>query len=73
MATSTYEQVLHEAQQLTPEEQLRLREALAAETSPSSTSPLVAFLRSVGPLDPEVADEMERVIDEQFEYVDERD
>lgn len=30
MASSTYEEVLHDAQQLTPEEQRRLREELAA-------------------------------------------
>jgi hypothetical protein len=49
MATSTYEQVLREAQQLTPEEQRRLREELAAsESAPKHTSSYGA-LKHLGP------------------------
>jgi hypothetical protein len=65
MAIATYDTVLELAQQLTLEEQQRLREELATESS------LVRSLRALGPLDTVVADEMERAIQEGCERIDE--
>jgi hypothetical protein len=42
-------------------------------SSSRPSSPLVAFLRSMGPLDPAIAAEMEHAIEEHFERVDDRD
>ncbi len=74
MATTTYDHVLALAEQLVPEERQRL--AVALLTRPSSPpagipgSQLLAMLDTLPPLDPQVFDEMERVIEEDCERID---
>jgi hypothetical protein len=48
MATSTYEQVLHAAQQLTREEQRRLREELAASEPAQKSGSSYGILKHLG-------------------------
>src|SRR4051812_512259 len=66
MSNSTYEHVLEEMLHLTPEERLRLRNALTKlehiEGSPSSAA-FVEFLRTAEPIRPEALDAMEWAID----------
>ena len=68
MTKATYETVLEQAQRLTPEEQMRLREDLPApstgrvQTMRGSGAALVTFLRA-----------MERVIQDGCEAIDARD
>ena len=76
MTTSTYDDILRAAQQLTVEEQARLRDQLGRghennviATRPSGAS-FVAALRAGEPLDPAIVDEMERLIEAGCEQID---
>lgn len=72
MATSTYEEVLHEAQALSSEERMRLRAELATlpMTSTLSGAEYVRRLLSRPATDPAAVDEMARVIEEECEQID---
>ena len=74
VASAIYENILREVEQLTPEERYQLRNELSAlvEEVPQPETPLVAFLRSMGPLDSDIADAMERAIEEDCERIDAR-
>ena len=78
MTTTRYEAALQAVEQLTPEEQRHLRDALAAlqtldQASPSTLQPsgaaLVAML-DVQPSDPAVWEEIERIIEDECERID---
>ena len=69
MATTDDETVLEAACHRAPAAPRPLHEELAQ----TSDSPLVAALRALGPLDPAIADAMERAIEEDCERVDVRD
>ena len=65
MASAIYENIVREIEQLTPEERLQLRVKLETSEMPAASEmSYVDFLRTVGPLDRDVADEMERAIEE---------
>jgi hypothetical protein len=75
MASETYENILREVEQLTPEERLRLRDALTPSdhTVISTTIPpllpigaFAAALQMSEPIRPEVLDAMERAIEEDL-------
>jgi hypothetical protein len=74
MATTTYDAALALAEQLDPAERQRLAAALV--TRPVSLPPgipgpqLLAMLDTLPPLDPDVLDDMERVIAEDCERID---
>jgi len=71
----SYEEIVEAVRQLPADEHERLRRETtrsARQKQPSGAA-YVAFLDAMGPLDPEIADEMERIIEEQFEHVDARD
>ncbi len=72
MASATYENILREVEQLSGEERRRLRDELSAlvKDAPAPETPLTAFLRSMGPLDADIADAMERAIEEDCERID---
>ncbi len=78
MAIPPYEAALHAVEQLTPEEQRRLQDALAAlqtrnTATPSSRQPsgaaLVAML-DAQPSDPAVWEEIGRIIEDECERID---
>ena len=69
MAIMTYEEILSAAQQLAPEEQQRLRDALAQGVQGAPIN-LSAVLLALPPIDPAVIDEMERLIEEGCEQID---
>ncbi len=78
MATSVYDEVLKLVDRLPREEQQQLVSELAtrlAQPSPTAATgaALVAFLQSMGPVDPAVLDEMEWVIQQDCERIDPRD
>lgn len=71
--------MLEQVQRLTPEEQMRLREFLAAPTTDHARSlrgsgaALVTFLRVMGPIAPAALDAMERASQDGCEEIDLRD
>ncbi len=78
MATTQYEAALHAVEQLTPEEQRQLQDALASlqarNTMPSSRlqpsgAALVAMLEAQ-PSDPAVWEEIGRIIEDECERID---
>ncbi len=73
MTTTTYDAVLAQVRQLTPEERERLHEELrsirAADARRAPISPLVAALEALEPIRPEALDAMERAIEEDCEGV----
>ena len=77
MATTTYDDVLALAEQLTPAERQRLAAALVTRSmAPPQGIPgpqLLAMLDTLPPLDPEVLDDMEQVIEEDCERIDPRE
>jgi hypothetical protein len=74
MATTTYDDALALAEQLDPAERQRLAATLV--TRPVATPQgipgpqLLAMLDTLPPLDPEVLDDLERVIAEDCERID---
>lgn len=71
----SYEEIVEAVRELPPDEQERLRVEISApvpQIQPSGAA-LVAFLEEMGPMDPEAAEEMKRIIEEQFEQIDELD
>jgi hypothetical protein len=84
MASETYENILREVEQLTPEERLRLRDDLTPPANDRSViattllplPPVGAFaaaLQMSEPIRPEILDAMERAIEEDFEVIDPND
>jgi hypothetical protein len=72
MANNTYEEVLHEAQALSPEERAQLRQELTqvdAGIDEGDGALIVEHLRA-HPFDPEMVDEMERAIIEGCERIE---
>lgn len=71
MTSATFENIIREIEHLTPEERHQLRVKLDTfDTSRASEISYVDFLHTVGPLDSDVADEMERAIEEDCERID---
>jgi hypothetical protein len=71
MTSATFENIIREIEHLTPEERHQLRVKLDTfDMSRASEMSYVDFLQTVGPLDPDVADEMERAIEEDCERID---
>jgi hypothetical protein len=72
-----YDEVLALAEQLAPAEQQRLAAALVTRPmAPPQGIPgpeLLAMLDTLPPLDPEVFDDMEQVIEEDCERIDPRE
>ena len=75
MASATYENILRELKDLSPDELRQLQNVLTIQIAQPSQdeSPLVAFLRAAGPLDPSIASSMEQVIEADGEHIDMRD
>ena len=80
MSSTTYEEIRAAVHRLPREEQDQLLTDIQAVRHDPATrdaapdgAAYVAFLDAMGPLDPEIAEEMERIIEEQFEHVDARE
>lgn len=71
----SYEEIVEAVRELPPDEQERLRVEMSSSIPQFQTSgaALVAFAKAMGPLDPEIGEEMKRIIEEHFEHVEERD
>jgi hypothetical protein len=70
MASATYKDVLREARQLTPLEQIRLSAELSHGIDIPSGADFIAAMKRGEQLDPAIVDEMERIIEEGCEQIE---
>ena len=73
MASATYENILREVEQLTPVERIRLSVELNRSIDLPTGADFIAAMRMGEQLDPDIADEMKRIIEEGCESINPHD